>query len=108
MDAVQIQHNGDPRQLPAAQQNQRFGDFVRERRLQRKISVRRMAKMIGVCPTFLSMIELAKTPPPTDGVIRQMAGVLLCDEMQLFRLAGRLPAEVLAQLQKRYWSEIEN
>jgi len=42
---------------------EKFGEFVRREREAKEISLREMAKMIGVSPTYLSKVERDEFPP---------------------------------------------
>ncbi len=68
-----------------------FGQVLRERRLEKGYSLRKFAELVGVSPTYLSMIEQGKVErPPTAERVRQMAEVLGENPDELAALAGRV------------------
>jgi len=74
---------------------QKFGKVLRERRLEKEISLRRFAEMIEVSPTYLSLIETGRVDyPPADERVRRMAAVLGADANEWLALAGRVPDDM--------------
>lgn len=74
-------------------QNKRksFGQHIREKRVARGLSLRKFADLIGVSPTYLSLVEQGKVErPPTAERIRSMAEVLGENPDELAALAGRV------------------
>ena len=74
---------------------QKFGAFVRQEREKKQISLRKMAKMIGVSPTYLSKVETDDFPPPAEDKVRKIAGIIDCNADELLALAGRVPSELI-------------
>lgn len=71
--------------------NTRFGDFVREKRLQRKINLRKLAEIIGIVPAYMSDIENNRRYPPDKEKIYRIAKALELSEEEtntLFDLAA--------------------
>lgn len=71
--------------------NTRFGDFVREKRLQQKINLRRLAEIIGIVPAYMSDIENNRRYPPDKEKIYKIAEALELSEEEtntLFDLAA--------------------
>ncbi len=71
--------------------NTRFGDFVRKKRLQRKINLRKLAKIIGIVPAYMSDIENNRRYPPDKEKIYRIAEALELSEEEtntLFDLAA--------------------
>ena len=71
--------------------NTRFGDFVREKRLQRKINLRKLAEIIGIVPAYMSDIENNRRYPPDKEKIYRIAEALELSEEEtntLFNLAA--------------------
>lgn len=83
----------------------KFGAFVRGRRKERDIGLRKMAKDIGVSPTYLSKIERDEFTPPTEEKVRAIAKIIECDPDELLAMAGRVPSD-LADIIKRQPAEI--
>jgi transcriptional regulator with XRE-family HTH domain len=72
-----------------------FGSFTRRQREAREISLREMAKLIGVSPTYLSKVERDKIPPPTEAKVKAIARIIECDADELLARAGRLSSDLL-------------
>jgi HTH-type transcriptional regulator, competence development regulator len=72
---------------------QKFGSFIRQKREEKRLSLREMAKMIQVSPTFLSKVETEDWKPGEEK-LRKIAEVIGCDPDDLFARAGRVPAEL--------------
>lgn len=53
----------------------KLGTKIRETRMQRDITLRRLAKDIGVSPSFISQVEQCKAAPSVDS-LKQIAKVL--------------------------------
>lgn len=71
--------------------NKRFGDFVREKRLERKINLRKLAEIIGIVPAYMSDIENNRRYPPDKEKIYKIASALELSEDEtniLFDLAA--------------------
>jgi HTH-type transcriptional regulator, competence development regulator len=49
-----------------------FGTLVRQERLAKGLTLRDMAKMIGVSPAYLSKIERGEFPPPAEDKVKAM------------------------------------
>ncbi len=71
-----------------------FGEFVRQKRLAKGLSLRRFAQMVGVSPTYMSQVEQGRFSPPTPERIRRMAEILGEDADRLIALAGRVPDDL--------------
>ncbi len=75
--------------------------MIRRRRLDKKLSLRKFADMVGVSPTYLSQIEQGKVErPPTAERIRVMAELLDENPDQWIALAGRLPDDLTEIIKK--------
>lgn len=71
--------------------NKRFGDVVREKRLERKINLRKLAEIIGIVPAYMSDIENNRRYPPDKEKIYKIASALELSEDEtntLFDLAA--------------------
>lgn len=71
--------------------NKRFGDFVREKRLEKKINLRKLAEIIGIVPAYMSDIENNRRYPPDKEKIYKIASALELSEGEtntLFDLAA--------------------
>lgn len=47
-----------------------FGEYVRQKRIERKITLRKFAEIIGKSPTLISAIENGDKTAPSDEVLR--------------------------------------
>lgn len=66
-------------------QKERFGEFVRRKRVARDLSQREMAQRLGVSGTYLSKIEHDEYLPPKD-TIEAIAKVIRCDPSELLAM----------------------
>ena len=77
-----------------------FGRRLRDLRKQKNISQRDLATQVGIDFTYLSKIEGGRLAPPSEEVIRLIAQVLEADENELINLAGKVPKDLKAVLEK--------
>lgn len=74
---------------------QHFGSLVRQKRLDKGYSLRKFAELVGISPTYLSLVEKGKVErPPTAERVRKMAELLAESPDQWIALAGRMPEDV--------------
>lgn len=71
-----------------------FGNFVRQRRMEKDIGLREMAKLIGVSPTYMSKVERDEFPPPVEEKVKDIARILQCDADDLLARAGRVSSDL--------------
>ncbi len=86
--------------------NETFGRFVRRRREELArgrggYSVRKMAAMLDIQPSYISKIEREEVKPPSEETIIQMAQVLEVDQDVLLALAGKVSADLRGIIVKR-------
>ncbi|WP_413431798.1 helix-turn-helix domain-containing protein [Crateriforma spongiae] len=72
----------------------RFGARLREKRLEKQITLRKFADMIGVSSTYLSQVEQGRYDPPTADRVRQIAKILGEDADLWIGLADRVPEDM--------------
>jgi len=84
---------------------EKFGAFVRREREKKEIGLREMAKMIGVSPTYLSMVERDVFAPPSEDKVRAIAQVIGCDVDELLGRADRVASD-LSEIIKRHPVEL--
>lgn len=77
-----------------------FGAFVRRERKAREIGLRKMAKMIGVSPTYLSKVERDEFTPPTEDKVRAIAQIIECNTDILLAMAGRVASDLAAIIRR--------
>lgn len=80
--------------------NETFGERVRQRREEKKISLRKFAEMVDVSPTYISQIERGEFSPPKEEKIRLMAQILGENEDELLSLANKVSSDLPAIIQK--------
>ena len=71
-----------------------FGAVLREKRLAKKITLRKFAEQVGVSATYLSQVEQDHFAPPTADRVTQIAELLGEDSDEWIRLADRVPDDV--------------
>jgi len=81
--------------------NGEFGDRLRRLREARRLSVRRLARLVAVSPSYLSRIERSHVPPPSERTIARIARTLMIEADELLATAGRVPEDVGARLLRR-------
>ena len=84
----------------------RFGEHIRRRResLRRsdpQFSVRRVARRIGVEPSYLSKVERDLEAPPSEAKIQSLALVLGEDADALLALAGKVASDLTEAIRRR-------
>jgi HTH-type transcriptional regulator, competence development regulator len=80
---------------------QTFGSLVRQERERLKIGLREMARRIGMSPTYLSMIERGKFPPPAEDKITAIAQIIGSDRDELLALAGRVGSDLQRKIMEQ-------
>lgn len=78
----------------AEMKNYGFGARLRETRLRKGISLRRMAELIDVSSTYLSQVEQGKYSPLTASRMVRVADVFDEDAEYWIGLAGRIPDDM--------------
>lgn len=72
----------------------RFGEVLREKRMNKGLSLRKFAQLVGISPTYLSQVEQMNVDPPTADRVKRMAEILGENEDELNALAGRVAEEL--------------
>ena len=80
---------------------EKFGAFIRREREGKGIGLREMAKMIGVSPTYLSMVERDAMMPPAEDKVKAIANIINCDADDLLARAGRLATDISDIIKRR-------
>ena len=73
-----------------------FGENIRTWREERRVGLRRFAKVVGVSPTFVSKMKRDTGPLPGEETIRKMAAFFGKDPDELLAMADKVAADVLA------------
>jgi len=71
-----------------------FGALLREKRIAKKVSLRKFAELVGVSPTYLSQVEQGNVVPPTADRVKRMADLLGENADEWIALAGRVPEDM--------------
>ena len=87
--------------LGRRQEGTEFGAYVRQLRLERKMSQQQVADRLGTSLTYYNKIERGLLPPPSAAMIDGLAEVLEADRDELYARAGKVPPEVLEALKGR-------
>lgn len=77
-----------------------FGQRVRKLRTDQGISLRAIARQVGISPAYLSRIESGQTSPPAPSVIKALAETLGVEPTNLFELSSSLNPDIMSLLQK--------
>ena len=80
---------------------EKFGAFVRREREGKGIGLREMARLIGVSPTYLSMVERDAMQPPAEDKVKAIATIINCDADDLLARAGRLSTDIAEIIKRR-------
>jgi len=89
-----------------------FGSYVRSKRAstpddadedspQRSISLRTLARTIGVQPSYVSKVERGEVAPPSEETIRRWADAIHEDPDVLLALAGKVSSDLQAVIMRR-------
>ncbi|MBS1789711.1 MAG: helix-turn-helix transcriptional regulator [Acidobacteria bacterium] len=72
-----------------------LGDKIRELRKQKGLTQRQLAEAVEIDFTYLSKIENGKLPyTPSAGTLKRLSVELEADELELLRLAEKLPVDM--------------
>ena len=72
----------------------KFGRLIQRLRIDKKLSLRKLAKESKISPTYLSYIERGIQGPPSQDVVKRLAGALECDVDPLMSEAGYVDEDV--------------
>jgi transcriptional regulator with XRE-family HTH domain len=71
-----------------------FGSILRNLRLNAKIGLRELARLVKISPGYLSDVEIGRVPPPSEAVIMDIAKVLDVDKGKLLLAASKVDPEL--------------
>lgn len=69
-----------------------FGLFLREKRLAKDITLRKMADKLNISPVYMSSIETGRRAAPKDDILQNIAKILMMDKQeqeQMYELAAK-------------------
>lgn len=83
-----------------------FGTYLRQRREARraenpKFSVRGLAAVVGVEPSYLSKVERGIEPPPSEAKIVALANAMGEDPDVLLAMAGKVSSDLMDVIRHR-------
>jgi len=83
-----------------------IGTYLREQReklrqTDKRFSLRQVAYRVGIEPAYLSKIERAEMPPPSEETLKKIAVELNLDTDLLLAMAGKVSSDLLEIIQKR-------
>lgn len=70
-----------------------FGQKIRSKRMEQKITLRKFSEMVKLSPTFMSKVERDEAIPSEENV-KLMARTLGEDEAVMLSLANKLPSDI--------------
>src|ERR1044072_2325787 len=74
---------------------EKLGNKIKELRKEKGLTQRELADAVGIDFTYLSKIENGNLPySPSVATLKRLAGRLEIDELELLRLADKLPGDV--------------
>lgn len=82
----------------------RFGERVKELRLQRKLTQQKVAEKIGVTVGYISKVEKERLQfgdYPSEKFIHKLADALQCDEDELLLMTDRVPPAIQMRVLER-------
>ena len=81
----------------------KFGEFLKQKRLEKKIKAKSLAELLSISPAYLSSLENGSRQPPSYELLEKIASILELstdERYQLFDLAGeyKKPKEIARDL----------
>ena len=71
-----------------------FGKKLRDLRIDSRIGLRQLARLIDKSPGYLSDVEHDHVPPPSEDVILKIATALRVDKRELLTVAQKMDPEI--------------
>ena len=65
---------------------QKFGEFIKEKRVQRGYKLKVFSELVGISSVYESYIENGKRPAPAERILNNMIRVLGLDDAEIHRL----------------------
>ena len=78
-----------------------FGNLLRSIRLEARVGLRELARLIGKSPGYLSDMESGNVPPPSERIIVQIAHALNIDKKALLSAAKKVDPELTEYVAER-------
>jgi HTH-type transcriptional regulator, competence development regulator len=74
--------------------DEHFGAYIRRKRTEAGITLRKFAAAIDVSPTYISQVERGVFKPPGENTIKRIAQTLSEDEDELLALANKVSGDL--------------
>jgi len=71
-----------------------FGKTLRKLRLESRVGLRELARLVDKSPGYISDLEQDKVAPPSDEVIVKISEALRADKNELFSSASKIDPEL--------------
>jgi len=78
-----------------------FAARIRDLRRKRRVTLRHLARLVGVSPSYLSRVERSHVPPPGPRTITKIARALQVETDELMAAAALVPEDITARLLRR-------
>lgn len=78
-----------------------FRELLQESRIQRDMSLRHLAKIVGISDTYICRIENNQSPPPGERIVRDLANELGQDADEWCLAAGFCPGWVVGLMREK-------
>jgi len=75
-----------------------FGKEVRQEREKNGISLRKMASLVEMSPSYLSKLERGLVAPPSEKFIESMSSILNIDRDRLMAFAGKVSSDIIGKI----------
>lgn len=81
----------------------KFGEYLRQKRLEKNMKAKTLAELLDISPAYLSSLENESRQPPSNELLEKMAAILglsTDERYRLFDLAGKdkYPKEISKDL----------
>lgn len=83
-----------------------FGDYIRNGRNEMKLKKTELAKYTGITSQYVFYIEDNKIIPSED-VIKRLVSILDLNEKVAFKLADKLPLDLIDKVKMEYYDGVE-
>ena len=77
------------------------GKVIQKERIDKGVSLRKLASVAGVSPSYLSKIENNVMPPPSADKIGAIAKVLDLNADKLISLSNKIPSDVVSIIRRK-------
>ncbi len=80
--------------------DERFGEFIRAKRMEKGITLRHMATLLGIAPAYMSDIEKGRRYPPDKEKLFKLSNILgldMSDKDRMFDLAASEKSDAVSQ-----------